>query len=293
MTIRRWMPALIVLLTLAACADAAPTTGSASVIRHATAPDSLLVRVGFEGGFVAPGWLATSVPAFSLYGDGTLVVPGAQIEIYPSPALPAISFRHVDEAGIQAILDAAIAATDDLPADLGDMGTIGIADAATTVITVRAGDVERTVKAYALAELPDRPDGMSEDVFRARQRLAAFVSRLGALDRWLPQGSLGAEEPYEGASARLFVSAYHPAEDLSQDAIAWPLGSDLSSFGDPIEVPQGRCGTVAGAGWIELRAAAERANQLTPWTDAGQRFGILFRPLLPDETGCAPVVPSA
>jgi hypothetical protein len=286
------MPALAALLTLAACADAPPPTGSGSGVQHDTARDALLLRVGFEGGFVAPGWLATSIPTFSLYGDGTLVVPGAQIEIYPSPALPAISFRHVDEAGIQALLAAAIAATDDLPADLGDMETIGIADAATTVITVRAGDVERTVKAYALAELPDRPDGMSEDVFRARQRLAAFVTRLGALDEWLPQGSLGAEEPYEGASARLFVSAYHPAEDLPQDPIDWPLRSDLSSFGDPIEVPQGRCGTVGGAGWTELRAAAERANQLTPWTDGGQRFGILFRPLLPDETGCAPVVPS-
>ena len=292
MTIRRWMPALIVLLTLTACADAAPTTGSGSGIQHAAAPDALLLRVGFEGGSVAPGWLATSVPTFSLYGDGTLVVPGAQIEFYPSPALPAISSRHVDEAGIQAILQAAIAVTDDLPSDLGDMGTIGIADAATTVITVRAGDVERTVKAYALAELSDRPEGMSEDVFRARQRLAAFVTQLGTLDRWLPQGSLGAEEPYEGASARLFVSDYHPAEDLGQDAIAWPLPSDLSSFGDPIEVPPGRCGTVGGPDWTELRAAAERANQLTPWTDAGQRFGILFRPLLPDETGCAPVVPS-
>ena len=293
MTIRRWMPALVVLLTFAACADAPPPTGSGSGIQHSTASDALLLRVGFEGGFVAPEWLATSIPTFSLYGDGTLVVPGAQIEIYPGPALPAISVRHVDEAGIQALLAAAIDATSDLPADLGDMGTIGIADAATTVITVRAGDVDRTVKAYALAELPDRPQGMSEEVFRARQRLAAFVTELGALDRWLPQGSLGAEGPYEGSSARLFVSDYRPAEDLPQDAIAWPLGSNLSSFGAPIEVPQGRCGTVGGTDWSALRDAAVRANQLTPWTDAGHRFGILFRPLLPDETGCAPIVPSA
>ena len=293
MTIRRWMPALVVLLTMAACADAPPPTGSGSGIQHDTAPDALLLRVGFEGGFVAPEWLATSIPTFSLYGDGTLVVPGAQIEIYPSPALPAISFRHVDEAGIQALLAAAIDATDDLPADLGDMGTIGIADAATTVITVRAGAVDRTVKAYALADLPDRPQRMSEDVFRARQRLAGFVAELGTLDRWLPHGSLGSEEPYEGSSARLFVSDYRPAEDLPQDAITWPLGSDLTSFGDPIDVPQGRCGTVGGADWNTLRTAAERANQLTPWTEAGHRFGILFRPLLPDETGCAPIVPSA
>ena len=30
----------------------------------------------------------------------------------------------------------------------------------------------------------------------------------------------------------------------------------------------------------------EQANQLTPWTSDGSQYGLLFRPLLPDESGC-------
>jgi hypothetical protein len=41
------------------------------------------------------------VPIFSLLGDATLILPGAQVELYPGPALPAISSRQVDEAGIK------------------------------------------------------------------------------------------------------------------------------------------------------------------------------------------------
>ena len=82
------------------------------------APITSSSRSRIEGGFVPVEWTYTNFPFYSLYGDGTLIVPGAQIEIYPGPALPAISSRQVDEAGIQAILEKAIAAVEDIPADL-------------------------------------------------------------------------------------------------------------------------------------------------------------------------------
>jgi len=47
-----------------------------------------------------------------------------------------------------------------------------------------------------------------------------------------------------------------------------------------------RCGVVEGAEWSTLREAASQANEPNPWTEAGTRFSILFRPLLPDERGC-------
>ena len=46
MTIRRWMPALAVLLTLAACADAPPPTGSGSGIQHDTDRIVASFRIG-------------------------------------------------------------------------------------------------------------------------------------------------------------------------------------------------------------------------------------------------------
>jgi hypothetical protein len=278
---------LPLVLLLGACANAPAGPGDGGGIAHRTGPSDLLVRIGFEGGFVPLEWNFRNLPTLSLFGDGTIVTPGAQIELYPGPALPAISRRSVDEAGIQAILREVLDAVDGAPDELGDMGSVGIADAATTVLTVDAGGVTRTIRAYALAEVPERPQGMSEEVYRARQDLAALVTRLGTLDSWLPEGSLGAEDTYVAGGARLFVSEYRPAEDLQQEPVGWPLDGELASFGSRQGQPQGyRCGTVGGNDWDAVLDLAGRSNELTPWTDGGARFSIVFRPLLPDESGC-------
>jgi hypothetical protein len=273
-------------LALIACAET-PVDPRGGGIDHSTARDDVLVRIAFEGGFTPLEWTYTNFPNFSLLGDGTLLVPGAQIELYPGPALPAISSRQVDEAGIQAILEEALDAMSKIPGDLNDLGFMGIADAPTTVITVSAGGVDRTIRAYALAELRDRPEGMPEQEYRARARLQELVTRLGTLEIWLPNGSLGPETDYESSAARLFVGAYRKVDDLPQEPAAWPLEGTLASFGDAAD-DSGlyRCGVVEGTDWAAVREAASRANELTPWTDGETRSTILFRPLLPNETGC-------
>jgi hypothetical protein len=91
----------------------------------------VLVRVAFEGGFTPIEWTYTNVPIFSLLEDVTLILPGAQVELYPGPALPAISSRQVDEDGIQAILKGSLDAISTIPGDPSDLGLMGIADAST------------------------------------------------------------------------------------------------------------------------------------------------------------------
>ena len=280
---------LVLFLVLAACADAPvdPGAGAGDDIDHSTARNDVLVRIAFEGGFTPIEWTYTNLPNFALYGDGTLILPGAQIEIYPSPALPAISSRMVEEAGIQAILGEALDALATIPGDLNDLGFMQIADAPTTVITVSAGGVDRTIRAYALAEQIDRPEGMPEAEYRARVRLQELVTELGMLEPWLPDGSLGPEAAYEAPGARLFIGKYRKVDDLAQEPSRWPLDGDLATFGDAEDdLGLYRCGIVEGEDWTTVRQAASRANQLTPWTDAGTKFSILFRPLLPDENGC-------
>ena len=274
---------LVLTLLLAACAETPIDPGDGGDIDHATSPDHVLVRVSYEGGFVPLEWTFTNFPFYSLYGDGTLVLPGAQIELYPGPTLPAMSSRHVSEAGIQAILEKAIAALEDVPADLDDLGSMSIADAATTVITVSAGGVERTIRVYALGELTERPDGMPAREYEARLRLQELVALLTGSGEWLPEGSLGPEGSYEASAARLYVGPYRPAEDLAQEPVPWPLDVGLASFGEPAQGGDYRCGAVEGADWDAVHEAASTANTLTPWTDAGERYSILFRPLLPDE----------
>jgi hypothetical protein len=278
--------ASILLILLMSCADAPADPGAGSGIDHSTEGHDVLVRVAFEGGFVPLEWTYRSLPSFSLYGDGTLVLPGAQIELYPGPALPSISTRTVTEEGIQTTLEEALGSIQGVPDEMLDMGSVGLADVPTTVITIRAGDVDRTIKVYGLSELTERPQHMSAEEFQARGQLQQLVTKLEGLATWLPDGSLGTETSYEGSAARLFVSEYRKG-DLPQEPITWPLQEDLHRFGDgAIGSETYRCGIVEGAEWTTLREAASLANELTPWSESGARFSILFRPLLPDERGC-------
>ena len=281
-------PALLALLALlvAACADPSSQGRSPTpVIAHPSAGDDLLVRWGSEGGFTPPEYQLTSLPAFSLYGDGTIVRSGPQIEIYPGPALPALEVVRVDEAGIQAILEAAFDAGLDSLGDLTDMGSVGVADAPETVFTLRAGGVDRTVRVYALGEAGGRLPGMSEEEFDARTALLGFVDDLSSLESWLPEGSIGAPAVYETTGVRAFISSYTPQADLPQEAIEWPLDQPLRRAGEDAGAGF-RCIVVTGDEWAVLAPAVDRANQLTPWTSDGRRFSVSFRPLLPDETGC-------
>jgi hypothetical protein len=278
--------ASILLILLMSCADAPADPGAGSGIDHSTDGHDVLVRVAFEGGFVPLEWTYRSLPSFSLYGDGTLVLPGAQIELYPGPALPSISTRTVTEEGIQTTLEEGLGSIQGVPDEMLDMGSVGLADVPTTVITIRAGDVDRTIKVYGLSELTERPQHMSDEEFQARGQLQQLVTKLEGLATWLPDGSLGTETSYEGSGARLFVSEYRKV-DLPQEPITWPLQEDLDRFGDDaIGSDMYRCGIVEGTEWTTLREAASRANELTPWSESGARFSILFRPLLPDERGC-------
>ena len=282
----RPVAASILLILLMSCADAPADPGAGSGIDHSTDGHDVLVRVAFEGGFVPLEWTYRSLPSFSLYGDGTLVLPGAQIELYPGPALPSISTRTVTEEGIQTTLEEALGSIQGVPDEMLDMGSVGLADVPTTVITIRAGDVDRTIKVYGLSELTERPQHMSAEEFQARGQLQQLVTKLEGLATWLPDGSLGTETSYEGSGARLFVSEYRKG-DLPQEPITWPLREDLHRFGDgAIGSEMYRCGIVEGTEWTTLREAASQANELTPWSESGARFSILFRPLLPDERGC-------
>jgi hypothetical protein len=165
-TLRSISSLAVLALLVTACADPSSGGGSpAPGISHGTSADDLVLRWGYEGGFTPPEYQLTNLPAFSLYGDGTIVRPGPQIEIYPGPALPALEVVRVDEAGIQAILEAAFDAGLDSVDDLTDMGSVGVADAPETVFTLRAGGVDRSVRVYALGEMGGQLPGMSDEEF--------------------------------------------------------------------------------------------------------------------------------
>ena len=292
MKLRTLVAASIALaLAGAACADQpsdgsnAGDGGSPSGIEHPAGADQLVLRISTEGGFVAPEVTLTSLPSFSLFGDGTAITPGAQIEIYPQPALPPLVATPITEDGVQAILEEALAAGLANDAEYTDFGSVGIADAATTVFTLSVEGETHTTRVYALSELTERPPMMRPAEFEARQKLQAFVERIGDLRSWLPAGAVGGDGTFEPVALRVFVGDYVPQPDLEEPPIDWPLAAPLASLGDPVGQDL-RCATVTGDDAGTLLQAAERANQLTPWISDGARFRIAFRPLLPDESGC-------
>jgi hypothetical protein len=218
-------PKLVVLAVLAlvtvACADAptgARSEPSGSGIVRPTGADQVVLRVALEGGFVTPETTFALMPSFSVMGDGTIIEPGAQDEIYPGQALPPLLARTISEDGIQAILGAAMDAGLDHDGTLGDLGSVGVSDMPTTVFTLSANGETHRVEAYALGMPGDqRPEGMSQGTWAARQALSSFMEQLGRLPAWLPEGSIGTDAPYDAPGAALLVRAYRGDPGLSQD----------------------------------------------------------------------------
>jgi hypothetical protein len=287
------LPLLFVLFACGRLSDDGGSTGGdgtggtgSTGIEHPTGADEVVLRVAYEGGFVPVEWTLRTIPSWTLYGDGTLVMQGPQIEIYPPPALPALTATPISEEGVQAILEAARDAG--LMDGDASYGYDCIADAATTVFTTNANGGTSVVSAYALdAGEPAGSCGNEQDADE-RAALAEFQLALGDLKSWLPEGSVGQEESLDPSELRVYTQPYQGKPEPPQDEVAWPLGEPLGSFGDPVEdYPEPlRCGVVDGDDLSALLPVAGSANEISPWTSDGGQYQLIFRPLLPDESGC-------
>ncbi len=287
---RNWFLLLLILALSAGCArlsaDSEPgDRGGSGPIDHPTDPSDLVLRMEECCGFLPMSAALKQVPSFSLYGDGRLITQGPQIEIYPAPALTNLQVVRLDEEGIQAILRAARPAGLLGPDRQHELPTV--LDATTTTFTVVSGGTRHVVSAYALGM--DGETSLPAQERQARQALSEFRAKLFDLRRWLPAGSVGQETPLKFEEIRVLVTPGAPREEpeLEQPVIEWPLPSSLSGFGEPLENRSSmRCGSVEGAELDALLPRALEANDLTPWRSEGLLYSLVFRPLLPDESGC-------
>ncbi len=248
-------------------------------------PDSVILRVEVSGGFVPIGYLLTELPVFTLYADGRIVTQGPVAEIYPGPLLPNLQVRTVSPADIDAIVAAARAAGLDGPDASYDV--TNIADAATTIFTlVVDGDVHR-ISAYSLYEDPFTDASIDEETRAARASLIEFQGQLGDLEA-LVGHPLDPETPFEAPGARLFVreQADDPDPSLPSQVLPWPDALDPDE-GLPVGYDDAfRCLLVEGDSYADLLPVLRTANALTVWELGDQRYALLVRPLLPDESGC-------
>lgn len=256
-------------------------------IDHPAGADQLVVRVSQGGGFVPVEYNLRSIAGVSIYGDGRMIVEGPMIELYPGPALPNLQVTRLTGEALQAILQQARTA-----GLLGPDATYDypcVTDLPTTTFTVVAEGRTHVVSAYALgfteaAETSADCPGVDAE---ARAKLFDFQVKLGDLRSWLPEGSIGQEQPFEPSQMRIYVMPYRGDPELPQPTVDWPLEQTLDTFGDSDpNLSDIRCGVVGGDDLGLLLPEARSANQLTPWTSDGTEFALIFRPLLPDEHTC-------
>lgn len=249
-------------------------------IEHATGATDILLRLEEGGGFVAPSFLATQAPIFTLYGDGTIVFRNPMKD-GPPPVGDIYRFTpfrtaRLSEDQIQATLLRAIEA--------GGLGRARanyennmVADASTTIFTLNAGGLKKTVSVYALGmDDPTSADLLARAAF---QKLAATLSDFdqgGTIPTQLfaPAGYRGIL--LDGGPGQPNARQW-PWPDLKPSDFVAP--ADPNSFQLPVRVLTGD--EVAALKVDQLEGGLQGATLIGP---DGKFYAFSLRPLLPGET---------
>jgi hypothetical protein len=159
--------------------SATPTESAVGSIEHPTGATDVVLRYEEGGGFVRPEFLATQVPYFTLYGDGTVIFRNPTLEVPPAEGAlmrqNPLRTTRLDEAQIQELLEYALTegglavARPNYPNDQ-------VADASSTIFSLRAGGIEKKVDIYALGlEIQGAQDAPARASFnRLAERLRDF-----------------------------------------------------------------------------------------------------------------------
>jgi hypothetical protein len=270
--------ALALIVTMAACGGGGSAGGS---IEHPTGKGEVVLRVFSSGGFVPVSYSLTELPGFTLYGDGTVIITGPVIMIYPGPALPNLQTTTVSEEAVQAILSAAREVG--LCANDVNYGQPGITDIPTTTVIVNADDTTYRSDIYALG-MESGASGLSFEQQQARAAINDLVGKLADLTAFQP----GEIEwtAYAYSTLAVYSEPVIPGADTADvepNRLEWPLG-DLSALGQAVQPEGYRRVDISGADLVDLQPLLEQATQITLWTSGGREYHLYFRPLLPDET---------
>jgi hypothetical protein len=276
--------AAVTLFLLSACAQtdgvgAAGESASPGPSAGGSAPasaDQLVLRVEQGGGIAGNRGQATKLPQVSVYADGRVISVGPTTAIYPGPALPNLQVRTVAPATVDELV-----AQGKALAGAGDLGRPAIADGTTTTITVQG----RKIIVYALHEAQPSDSSLTPAQQEARRKVLAFAEQLTGLPA---AADLPAPVSYVPQSVAAIAQPWTKAtQDLVSDPPVTPwIGPALPGEAVPGGNQQG-CVTVTGDDAAKLLTAAKTANQNTPWKSGTETWRVTFRPLLPDESGCA------
>jgi hypothetical protein len=235
------------------------------------------------GGFVPIGYLVSQAPTFSLYGDGTVIYRSPQS---PEPTPLASPFGEVirsapfrvgrlSESDVQDLLTFALD-TGGLRVARDSYDPGNVADAGSTIFTIDAGGVRKTVTIVAL-EIGAWP---TDDP--AIPRFVRLSDRLDALDIW---GKLpGTYSPLRYRTVLTDLQVDQPSEVHAwpwpdRKAADWTIPSDQGRppFPSLLMTPA----EVAAVGIPNPEGGYQNLMLRAP---DGKVYAFAVRPLLPDET---------
>lgn len=264
-------PALAALI--AACGD---DSQKASSYSFPEVPDTVVLRIGYENGFVAPGSSFVHLPSLLVSGDGRVLTPGPMIDIYPGPLLPAITERSITKQGIERILrladDAALLGVSPdyaLPAD------VMIADASDTVVTITVNGNTYEHRANALGM--ETPDGGPSTP--ARDNLLKFVNIITDVSKVAGAANVGPEKAFIAEQYRFQAMAVDPTQwtDPSPTIVEWPADAGVAL------ADAAQCATIPASKGDDLFATA---TQLTFFREAELVYQLAVIGVLPGDALC-------
>jgi hypothetical protein len=267
--------------TAAATTSPSSSTGGFGAIEHATGSTDVLLRFEQGGGFVAPAFLATQAPIFTLYGDGTVLFRNPAQDALPAigSVIPERPFRtaRLTEEQIQGVLEDALG-----PGGLGAARARyqndQVADAPTATFTVNAGGLTKQVSIYALGmDVQGSADAPARAAFQGlAERLQDFDhGGVYATNEYAP-------ERYRGVLMDGGLGA--------PDARPWPWDdlapAEFTANPDPdaFQLPS-RVLTVAEVEALGIDPYRGGFQGLTLVGPEGRTYAFSLRPLLPDEQG--------
>lgn len=245
--------------------------GASPGYEHPTGADDVVVGYAEVGGFTTREFAFQQTPRVLVAGDGRVFSPGAQIEIYPGPLLPAVQVQPITEDGIQSILAEADAAG--LLSDVDYSTETNIADATTATVTIAADGMTWVHEAYALdAGGPGAADPLPE-----RRALADFIAlltdRFGAAGTdTVGQATLHEPDSYQIEALEIDDLDAYGTADIDPVVVDWPAATSvrLADASSCVDVPAAEVGEILVS-----------ANQLTFFEDAGITYQLFARPALP------------
>lgn len=253
--------------------DGGTAPGSGTGIEHPTGATDAVIRITYEGGFVAPGYAFVNTPTLIVSGDGHAFTPGVMTMQFPGPLVAPISVRTISEQGVQSLLEAASAAgLLATPPEYArnDM----IADAPDTVVTIQAGGATYVHRAYALGI-----DAAETDP--ARKALADFVAAATDLPGTVGEAELGPETMFEPSVFRFQATPVTDAEltgvDPAPTVVPWPAetGVDLGTASSCASAPATAVGPTFAA-----------ADSNTVFTQGTATYRLAVAPVLPGDAPC-------